>query len=179
MNRLQKKYIKEVAPKLKEELGYKNIMAVPRIYKVKINVGLGKSLTDPKFNEIAENTLSKISGQKPVYNKAKKSISVFKIREGMNVGMSVTLRSERMYDFLDKLINVTLPRVRDFRGLSPKSVDQRGNLTIGFKEHMVFPEINTDEVEKLHGLEVSIATTAQDKKSGLKLFRQLGFPFTK
>lgn len=179
MNRFKDKYIKEVVPKLKEDLGYKNTMTVPRIEKVTLNVGLSKSLADPKFSEVAESTLQRISGQKPVYTKAKKSISAFKVREGMNVGLTVTLRANRMYDFLSKLINITLPRIRDFRGIPTKSIDGKGNLTIGIKEHIAFPEIEADEVEKLHGLEISITTTAKDKKSGLMLLEYLGFPFKK
>ena len=177
MNSIKEKYNKEVLPKLKEELGLKNNLAVPRIDKVKLNIGLGKSLSDPKFSEVAESTLLRISGQKPVYTKAKKSISAFKIRDGMNVGITVTLRGKRMYDFIDKLINITIPRIRDFRGLDSKSIDQQGNLTIGIKEHIVFPEIKADEIEKLHGLEISIATTTDNKEHGYKLLKYLGFPF--
>jgi len=179
MQSLKEKYTKEIVPALMKKLDIKNIFAVPKITKVKLNVGLGKSLTDPKFNELVEKTLMKISGQKPVYTKSKKSISAFKIRKGMDIGLSVTLRGKRMYDFLTKLINITLPRVRDFHGINPNSIDDRGNLNIGFKEHIVFPEIKSDEIEKVHGLEVCISTTAQDKKSGLALFENFGIPFAK
>lgn len=176
---LKEKYIKEVIPALKKDLGIDNVMALPKIKKVTINIGLGKSLSDPKFTEIAQSTLTKISGQKPVFRKAKKSISAFKIRQGLEVGLMVTLRGKRMYDFLSKLINVALPRARDFRGLDSKSIDEMGNLTIGFREHIIFPEIKSDEIEKIHGLEVSISTTASSKEEGLKLFEKLGFPFKK
>ena len=152
MMSLKEKLQKEVAPALQEKFGYKNAMAVPRILKVVVNSGVGPGLTDPRFNEVVENTLIRITGQKPVKNLAKKSISNFKIREGLTVGMMVTLRGDKMYDFISKLINITLPRVRDFRGVSDKTVDQNGNLNLGFKEHIVFPEIKSDEVEKIHGL---------------------------
>ena len=179
MNRLKEKYNKEILPALQEKFEYKNKLAVPKLSKITINIGLGKSLQDSTFTDTAVNTLTRISGQKPVLTKAKKSISNFKIREGMNVGAKVTLREARMYDFLDKLMNIALPRVRDFRGISPKAVDGQGNLNIGFKEHIVFPEIKSDEVEKLHGLEVSISTTAKNREEGLVLFEALGMPFKK
>lgn len=175
--RLKEKYQKEVIPKMKQIFGYKNNLAVPRLEKVVFNVGLGKSLEDPKFIEAAMENLERISGQKPILTKAKKSISNFKIRKGMIVGAKVTLRGNRMYDFVDKLINITLPRIGDFRGLPEKNLNQLGNLTIGIKEHIVFPEIRSDEVEKIHGLEVSISTTAKDRKESLTLFKLLGFPF--
>jgi len=173
---LKEKYQKEVIPKLKKELGLANSLALPRIVKVTLNVGIGKSKDDPKAAETAENTLRRITGQAPVYTKAKKSISAFKVREGMKVGLKVTLRGRRMWDFLDKLVRVTLPRIRDFRGLAESSIDRTGNLNIGLKEHIVFPEIKSDEVEKLHGLEVAISTTAEDNKQALALFKNLGFP---
>jgi|SRR3989338_4368129 len=173
---LKEKYQKEVIPKLKKELGLANSLALPRIVKVTLNVGIGKSKDDPKAAETAENTLRRITGQAPVYTKAKKSISAFKVREGMKVGLKVTLRGKRMWDFLNKLVGVTLPRVRDFRGLPAESIDKTGNFNIGFKEHIVFPEIKSDEVEKLHGLEVAISTTAEDNKQALALFKNLGFP---
>ena len=179
MNRLQEKYKKEILPALKEKLGYKNVLAVPRIEKVVINVGTSKGLTDSKFNEVVENTLQRITGQKPVKAAAKKSISNFKIREGMVVGMVVTLRGTRMYDFIDKLINITFPRVRDFRGIETTTIDPKGNLNVGFKEHIAFPEISSDEVEKIHGLQISVVTTAKTKEEGLELLKFLGFPFKK
>jgi len=174
---LKEKYKKEVIDKMRSDFGYSNNLAVPRILKVTINSGIGKSKEDPKAAETAESTLARITGQKPIYTLAKKSISAFKVREGMKVGLKVTLRGKRMWDFLEKLVNISLPRVRDFRGLSPKSVDKNGNLNIGFKEHLIFPEIKSDEVEKIHGLEVAITTSAGDCDKGFKLLRYLGFPF--
>lgn len=178
-NKLKEQYQKEILSALKQKFGYKNNLAVPRIEKVVLNVGTGQGLKDPKFNEVVEDTLLRITGQKPVKAVAKKSISNFKVREGQVVGLSVTLRGTRMYEFLDKLINVTLPRVRDFRGLDDKSVDPRGNLNLGFKEHIAFPEIKSDEVEKIHGLQISVVTTAKNKEEGLELLTLLGFPFRK
>jgi len=177
MQRLYKKYLDEIVPALKEKFGYKNKMAVPSIKKVTLNIGVGHALTDSSYLELVENNLQKISGQKPVKCVAKKSISNFKIREGMVVGVKVTLRKERMYDFLDKLINITFPRIRDFRGVDPKIMDGKGNLTIGFKEHISFPEIQSAGLDKLHGLEISVLTTAKTDKEGFELFKLLGFPF--
>lgn len=179
MNRLKEKYQKIVIPTMKEKFGYKNNLSVPKLDKVVINIGTGPGLKDAKFNEVAEETLRRITGQQPVKMAAKKAISNFKIRKGLIVGMSVTLRDKRMYDFIDKLINVTLPRARDFRGLEIKSIDKSGNLNIGFKEHIAFPEIQSDEVEKIHGLEVTIVTNAKTKEEGLELLTLLGFPFKK
>lgn len=178
MNQLKEKYKKEVIPAMKKIFGYKNDLAVPKLEKVVVNVGTGQGLKDTKFNEIVENTLERITGQRSVKTMAKESISNFKIRKGLVVGMMVTLRGKRMYDFVDKLINITLPRVRDFRGLEIKSVDKQGNLNIGFKEHMAFPEIKADEVEKIHGLQVVIITTAKAKAKGIELLKLLGFPFS-
>lgn len=177
MTSLKEKYKKEIAPALKEKMGYKNSMAIPKVDKVTLNVGAGRAVTDSKFLDVVENTLQRITGQKPVFTKSKKSISNFKIRAGMTVGIKVTLHGDRMYDFLTKLINVSLPRVRDFRGISQKSVNNQGDLSIGFVEHIVFPEIHPDEVEVIHGLEINISTTAKTKKEGLALFTLLGFPF--
>ncbi|MFA5021631.1 MAG: 50S ribosomal protein L5 [Patescibacteria group bacterium] len=179
MSRLQEQYQKKIIPALKEKFSYKNNLAVPRVEKVVINIGTGQGLRDAKFNEVAENTLLRITGQRPVKTAAKKSISNFKIREGLIVGMMVTLRGKRMYDFLDKLVNVTLPRVRDFRGLDAKNVDQKGNLNLGFREHISFPEIKSDEIEKVHGLQISVVTTAKTREEGLELLKYLGFPFSK
>lgn len=176
---LKNTYFKDVRPALKKELGLKNDMSAPKLVKVIINIGLGRALKEPKVQEVALRTLERISSQKPVMNLAKKSISNFKIREGMVVGASVTLRGARMYNFLTKLINITLPRVRDFRGLSLKSIDKQGNMSIGFKENIVFPEIKSDEIEVMHGLEVAIVTDAGTKVRGQKLFELLGFPFIK
>jgi large subunit ribosomal protein L5 len=162
---------------MKEVFGYRNDISVPRLNKVTINAGLGKALGDQKYLEVVTDTLSRISGQKPVYRRAKKSISAFKVRQDMVVGLSVTLRGHRMYHFVDKLINVTLPRSRDFRGLNPKSFGRGAELTIGFPEHLVFPEIKGDEVEKVHGLEVTIGSNAKSTTEALQLFKLLGFPF--
>lgn len=164
---------------MKEELGLDNANAVPRIEKVTINVGLGRGLKDKAYMDTVSSTLERITGQKPVYTKARKSVASFKIREGMNIGMKVTLRGSRMYDFVEKLVAVTFPRVRDFRGIDPKTVDQGGNFNYGFKEHIAFPEVSSDEVDRLHGLQVTITTSADSKKEGLALFTALGFPFKK
>jgi len=174
--RLQERYEKAAAPQAMEKFGLKNLMAVPKFKKVVINVGLKQGIKDPKFVDHAEKILSKISGQKPVKTLAKKSISNFKIRQGMVVGMMVTLRGRRMYDFMDKLVNVTLPRVRDFRGLSPKTIDHHGNMTIGFKEFIAFPEVRPDDTDYVHGLEITIVTNAKSKEQGLTLLRGIGFP---
>jgi len=177
--KLQEFYKKQVIPELKKQFAYKNDLQVPKLEKVVLNVGLSKGLKEASFMEVVEDTLIRISGQKPVKTKAKKSISNFKIRKGLVIGMKVTLRGKRMYDFVDKLIKVTLPRVRDFRGLDLKTLDKEGNLNIGIKEHLAFPEIKADEIEKMHGLEVTIVTTAQTKEEGQALLIALGFPFKK
>lgn len=173
---LKERYNKEIVAQLKKELGETNIMALPKVQKVVVSVGLSAS-KDAKLIETVEQTLTRITGQKPVKTKAKKSIASFKIREGMTVGMMVTLRGDRMWDFLTKLIHVTFPRVRDFRGISKKIVDAQGNLSIGFREHIAFPEIRSDEVERLHGIQVTVTTTAGTRERGQKLFEALGFPF--
>lgn len=178
-SRLYKKYQQEVVPQLAKELNRANKMSLPKLAKASLNVGINSRNTDSGYVEAAINTLARISGQKPVATKAKKAISAFKVREGMVVGVKVTLRGDRLYDFVDKLINISIPRIRDFRGLSEDHVDGQGNLTLGFKEHNVFPEIQSDEVEKIHGLEVSLATTAKSRAEGLALFKALGFPFKK
>ncbi|MEK9129999.1 MAG: 50S ribosomal protein L5 [Patescibacteria group bacterium] len=174
---LKEYYIKNVTPVLKEKFGYKNILAVPKIEKVVLNIGIHLGMKD-KVNMI-ENTLARISGQKPVKTLSKKSISNFKIRQGMVIGAKVTLRKAKMYDFLNKLINVVLPRLRDFHGLIEKSMDKNGNYSIGFREHIVFSEINPEEIDNLHGLELTIVTTAKNKEEGLELLKLLGFPFEK
>lgn len=178
-SRFYKKYKEEVIPKLKEELGIKNVMAVPKIEKVVVNVGINSRNTDSNLLENVENSLIRITGQKPIRTRARKAISAFKVKENMIVGMAVTIRGERMYDFLDKLVNISLPRIRDFRGISEKSVDKQGNMTLGFKENIVFPEIKPDEIDRIHGLQVTITTNAGTKEKGLLLFRLLGFPFKK
>lgn len=171
-------YQSTVRPALKQELKLTNDMAVPRLTKVSLNVGLSQGKATAKLEEVVLQTLSRITGQKPVLTRAKKSISNFKIREGQAVGAMVTLRGARMYSFVEKLIRVALPRVRDFRGLPVNSIDGSGNLTIGFREHMVFPEIRSDEIESVHGLQVTISTTAGSKARGQHLFQLLGFPFS-
>lgn len=175
---LKERYQKEIAPKLKEELGIKNVMAIPTVKKVTISIGLPASNKDAKLAETAEKTLERITGQKPVQTKAKKSIAGFKIREGMTVGMMVTLRGDRMWDFLSRLTQTTFPRIRDFRGISPKHVDGQGNISIGFQENLAFPEIRPDEVERVHGLQITVTSNAGTRERGFALFKALGFPFT-
>lgn len=179
MQRLYKQYKEKIAPKLKEELKVKNVFSVPRLQKIVINVGLGKILNDKEMMETVEKNIMAITGQKPIKTKAKKSISNFKIRKGLIIGMKVTLRGEKMYDFLDKLINITFPRIRDFRGIDPKAADGNGNITIGIKEYIFFPEIKLEEVEKTHGLEITIATNSRDNASCIALLKAFGFPFIK
>lgn len=176
MYELKQKYIKEVIPKMKEKFGYKNNLAVPRIEKAVVNIGIGSVSKDEKAQEIISKDLALITGQKPVPTLAKKAVSAFKTREGMVVGLKVTLRGKRLFDFLSRLINVALPRTRDFRGLSPKSVDEGGNLTIGIKEHIIFPEIYSEEIKRIFGLEVTIVSNAKKREEALELFKLLGFP---
>ena len=176
---LYEKYKKEIAPALQKELGYKNVMQVPKVKKVVVNAGIGRFVKEARFIDNVESTISKITGQKPIRTKAKKSISNFKIREGMEIGVAVTLRGARMYQFLDKLVAITLPRVRDFRGLSEKSFDKNGNYTIGFKENLAFPEIKAEELEKIHGLQIVINTNVKNRAEGKVLLTHLGFPFVK
>lgn len=177
--KLKEKYTKQVIPALQKELNQKNIQALPALEKVVLNVGLSANLKDDQYVSNVEKTLLAITGQKPVPTKAKQSIAGFKVREGQVVGLKVTLQGKRMYDFVDKLINVTLPRIRDFRGLETKSIDRQGNLSIGFREHLAFPEIDPDAVDKIHGLEVIIKTTAQNQQTGKALLVTMGFPFKK
>ena len=175
---LREQYEKKIVPALMERFGYKNRMAVPKLRLVSVNVGMSTNLLkDPKIPETVEATLTRITGQKPVKTLAKKSIASFKVRQGQNIGMKVTLRGARMWHFLEKLIHVTLPRVRDFRGISAKLVDKQGNLSMGFKEYIAFPEIRPDEIEKLHGIQVTVSTTAKTREEGLELFKLMGFPF--
>jgi len=174
---LKERYIKEIQPQLMRDLKLKNPMAVPKVLSVTVAAGISPSNKDAKFLETAENVLTRITGQRPVKTKAKKSISNFKIRQGMVVGLRVTLRGSRMWDFLDKLLNVTFPRIRDFRGISSKIVDATGNLSVGFKEFLPFPEIKPDEVERVHGLQVTLTTTAGRRERGVALAKALGFPF--
>ncbi len=174
---LHERYTKEIRPALAKELGVKNLLAAPRVTSVTVAVGLSHGLKDPKFIDAAESVLSRITGQKPVRTKAKQAVSNFKIRKGMVIGMRVTLRGKRMWSFLDKLVHVTFPRIRDFRGISSKQLDTQGNITIGFREFLPFPEIRPDEVERVHGLEVTMTTTSGNKKNGRALSAALGFPF--
>ncbi len=174
---LKERYQKEIIPMLKTELGISNVLALPKVEKVVVSVGLSQGLKDAKVIDAVEQTLIRITGQKPVKTKAKKSISNFKIREGMVVGTMVTLRGARMWDFLTRLTQTTFPRIRDFRGISPRIIDAQGNASIGFREHIAFPEIRSDEVERLHGLQVTIVTTAGTYEKGLLLLKALGFPF--
>jgi len=176
---MKEQYTKEIVPKLMEQFSYKNINAVPTIQKITLNVGLGKGLKDAKYIEAAESTLRRISGQAPVKTKARKSISGFKIREGMVVGMKVTLRGPKMWDFVEKLVTVSLPRVRDFRGLNPDAFDGQGNYSIGIKEHIAFPEISSDEIELIHGLQIVISTSAKTNEEAEALLRLLGMPLKK
>jgi large subunit ribosomal protein L5 len=172
-------YEKKVVPKLKETLGLTNVMAVPKIEKVVINVGVGKTLKDSKMLDAIIDDVRRIAGSSPVKTQAKKSIAGFKIREGQVVGLTVTLRGQRMYDFVEKLVKIALPRVRDFRGLNPKSFDGRGNYNIGIKEQIVFPETSREHIEHTFGLEVNIQTNTDDNKQALELLKALGFPFAK
>lgn len=174
--RLRKYYEKEAVPRLMSELGLKNRLAAPTFVKVTVNVGLKQALKDPKFIDVAERTLSRIAGQKPVKTLAKKSISNFKVRKGMVVGIMVTLRGRRMWDFIDRLINVTLPRVRDFRGVSARSVDAHGNISIGFREFIAFPEIRPEDTDTMHGMEVTLVTDARTRERGRALLKAVGFP---
>jgi large subunit ribosomal protein L5 len=175
--RLHVKYKEEVLPALQKELGIDNVMAVPRIVKVVINLGLGETIQNPKSLETAVSDLAKIAGQKPVVTKAKKSIATFKLRQGMNIGTMVTLRGRRMYEFLDRFMNLALPRIRDFRGVSAKSFDGRGNYSIGIKEQLIFPEIEYDKVDKVRGMDITIVTTARTDAEARALLKKLGMPF--
>ncbi len=175
--RLKERYAQEVGPALQKEYGYKNTMQLPTVNKIVINIGLGEATSNAKAVDAAVNDLKIIVGQKPVVTKAKKSISQFKVRAGMEIGAMVTLRGERMWEFLDRLMTVALPRIRDFQGVSPRSFDGRGNYTLGLREQLVFPEIDYDKVDKLRGLEVSIVTTARSDEEGRRLLQLLGMPF--
>ncbi len=179
MSRLKERYRKEIVPTLMERYGYKNIMQVPRLEKVALNIGVGEAIQNAKALEAAERDLAAISGQHPVTTHAKKSIAAFKLRTGMPIGLKVTLRGERMYDFLDKLVNIVLCRIREFQGVSRNSFDGRGNYTLAFKEQTIFPEIDYDKIDKARGLEVSIVTTAKTDEEGRHLLELLGMPFTR
>ncbi len=174
---MKEHYTKNVIPGLIKEFGYKNVMAVPKLEKISLNIGLGEATQNPKLMDPAVSELAQIAGQKPVVTKASKSIAAFKLREGMSVGCMVTLRGDRMYEFFDRLVNVSLPRVRDFRGVSTKSFDGRGNYTLGIRDQLIFPEIDYNKVEKIKGMNICITTTARTDAEGLALLRQLGMPF--
>ena len=177
MARLKEVYTKEIAPQLKSELELDNVMEIPRITKITINMGVGEALADKKALENAVADMEKIAGQKPVVTKARKSIAGFKIREGWPIGCKVTLRRERMYEFLDRLINISIPRIRDFRGISPKQFDGRGNFSMGVNEQIIFPEIDYDKVDKLRGLDICISTSARNDDEGRALLKAFNFPF--
>jgi large subunit ribosomal protein L5 len=177
MSRLKEKYQKEITPLMMKEFRYRNIMQVPKLEKIVLNVGLGEGIQNAKAIDAAVEDITAITGQRPIITKAKKSIAGFKLREGMTIGCMVTLRRDRMYEFLDRLVSVALPRVRDFRGISPKAFDGRGNFSLGIKEQIIFPEINYDKVDRPRGLSVSIVTSAKTDEEGFFLLKQLGMPF--
>jgi large subunit ribosomal protein L5 len=177
MARLRERYREDIVPALQRELGYANIYQVPKLEKIVVNVGLGEAIANGRALEAATNDLATITGQQPVVTRAKKSIAAFKLRAGMPIGAMVTLRGERMYEFLDRLVSVALPRIRDFRGVSPNSFDGRGNFTLGLREQLMFPEIEYDRIDKIRGLEISIVTTAKTDDEGRRLLAMLGMPF--
>ncbi|MDK1027891.1 MAG: 50S ribosomal protein L5 [Anaerolineae bacterium] len=179
MNRMEERYQKEIAPALFKALNYTNIMQVPRVEKVVLNIGLGEAMAEPKVIEPAVSDLTQITGQKPVLTKSRRSIANFKLREGVVIGTKVTLRGARMWAFLDRLMNIALPRVRDFRGVSPNSFDGRGNYTLGIRDQLIFPEVEYDKIDKIRGMEVTIVTTAKTDDQGRALLQMLGMPFKK
>jgi large subunit ribosomal protein L5 len=179
MTRLQEFYRDKVVPQLKAELGLKNPMEVPKILKITVNMGVGEAVADRKVVDAAAGDLAKITGQKPVLCKAKKAVASFKVREGLPIGCKVTLRGARMYEFLDRLISVAMPRIRDFRGVSPRAFDGRGNYTLGVKEQIIFPEIQYDQIDQLRGMDITITTNAKDDKAGRALLQAFNFPFRK
>jgi large subunit ribosomal protein L5 len=179
MNRMQERYNNEIAPALFKSFGFKNVMQVPRIQKVVVNIGLGEALDNPKALESAVSDLTQVTGQKPITTKARRSIANFKLREGRLIGTKVTLRGDRMWAFLDRLLNVALPRVRDFRGVSANAFDGRGNYTLGLRDQLVFPEIEYDKIDKLRGMEVTIVTTARNDDEARALLQLLGMPFSR
>lgn len=178
MARLKDKYISEVAKAMMEKFGYSNVMEIPKVEKIVLNMGVGEAVANPKVLDASVNDMVQIAGQKPVVTRAKKSIAAFKIRQGMPIGAKVTLRGARMYEFLDKLINISLPRVRDFRGVNPKSFDGRGNYSMGVKEQLIFPEIDYDKVDKIRGMDIIIVTTANTDEEARELLRLMGMPFS-
>ena len=177
MSRMQDKYVKEVAPALMEKFGYKSTMQIPKLVKVVINIGMGEAKDNPKAIDAACSDLAKITGQKAMVTKARKSVANFKLREGMNIGCKVTLRADRMYEFVDRFFNVALPRVRDFRGINPNGFDGRGNYSVGVKEQLIFPEIEYDQIDKLRGMYINFVTTAQTDEEARELLKLLGAPF--
>jgi large subunit ribosomal protein L5 len=178
MARLKEFYSIEVAPAMMKKFDYKNVMEIPKVAKVVVNMGVSDAVGNPKSLDAAVADLTQISGQKPIVTKAKKSISAFKLREGMSIGTKVTLRGERMYHFMDKLLNVALPRVRDFRGISPKAFDGRGNYTLGVKEQLIFPEMEYDKIDKIRGMDITIVTTANTDEEARELLKLMGMPFS-
>jgi len=179
MARLKEIYNKEVVPKLMKENNYSSVMQVPRITKITVNIGLGESIANAKVLDAAAEDLTKITGQKPIFTRAKKSISNFKLRQGVKIGVAVTLRREKMYEFLDRLTNVAIPRIRDFRGISAKSFDGRGNFNLGIREQLIFPEIDYDKIDKIRGMNISITTTAKTDEECRQLLSEMGMPFRK
>lgn len=177
MTRLKQKYLEETVPALTKEFGYTNRMAVPRIEKIVVNIGVGEAIQNPRLLDLVSDELAAITGQKPIIRKAKRAIAGFKLREGMPIGVSVTLRGDRMYEFLDRLINIALPRVRDFRGVSVRSFDGRGNYTLGIRDQMIFPEIDAGKSERIYGMNITITTTADTDEEGRVLLADLGMPF--
>jgi large subunit ribosomal protein L5 len=178
-SRMKEKYLKEVTPELQKAFSYKNPMQVPGVHKVVVNIGMGEAIQNAKAMDAAVSDLATITGQRPVITRAKRSVAAFKLREGMQIGCMVTLRGEHMYHFLDKLINVALPRIRDFQGVSSEAFDGRGNYTLGLREQLVFPEIDYDKVDKVRGMEISIVTTARTDEEGRQLLKLMGMPFKK
>ena len=178
MTRLKEQYDSQIKAVMMKKFGYKNVMEIPKVEKVVVNMGVSEAVGNPKVLDAAVADLTQISGQKPIVTKAKKSISAFKVREGMSIGTKVTLRGERMYHFMDKLLNVALPRVRDFRGISPKAFDGRGNYTLGVKEQLIFPEMEYDKIDKIRGMDITIVTTAKTDEEARELLKFMGMPFS-
>lgn len=179
MARLKDKYTEEIVPALREKFQYNNIMEVPKLVKIVVNMGLGEAIANPKALDAAVGDMTQITGQKPIITKAKKSVAAFKVREGMSIGCKVTLRGDKMYEFCDRLVSVALPRVRDFKGVSAKAFDGRGNYTLGLKEQLIFPEIEYDKIDKVRGMEVCFVTSAKTDEEARELLRLIGMPFAK
>jgi large subunit ribosomal protein L5 len=177
--RLHEQYRRDIVPKLKQDLGVENVMQVPKITKITVNMGVGEAVADRKMMDAAVTDLTKITGQKPSVRKSRKAVAAFKLRAGLGVGCMVTLRGDRMYEFLDRLINIAMPRIRDFRGVSPRSFDGRGNYSLGVKEQIIFPEIQYDQIDQIRGMDITITTTASDNKQGRALLEAFNFPFRK